>query len=414
MRPLFIDLLFSWPPHGGGDVDMYHVVKGAAGAGLDPLLVLLKDNAWERGQVQAELPFEHQTIAFDPDRFTAEEVAEALRALVAAVQPAFVFLGQGFFLKHLLVRAVPDSVPVISRLHAHEALCFKDITRFRDGKPCPNAWFSTPDTCARCAMDYWAGAIRRNQVSPWLRELLITRPWLPEIQQETRAALKKMYRALVYNQDIADALSPLQIPCQVIPSGIDLNHFPASPWDNVRREPPVVFMPGRAEDPVKGFSVLLRACGMLIDRGISLELRATIAPSPDLPEWVAPLGWLSRKDLYAHYAEAAVVAVPSVWEEPFGLTALEAMAIGRPVIASAVGGLRETVRHGETGLLVPPGDPVALAEAIQELLTHPERAQDMGTRGSDRVKQYSWDHIMRQYYYPLWRPFLPEIPADYA
>jgi len=75
------------------------------------------------------------------------------------------------------------------------------------------------------------------------------------------------------------------------------------------------------------------------------------------------------------------VAIPSVWEEAFPFAALEAMSIGKPVIASAVGGIPEIVEHGVTGLLVAAGDPDALAGAIDELASDPSTARRMGERG---------------------------------
>ena len=81
---------------------------------------------------------------------------------------------------------------------------------------------------------------------------------------------------------------------------------------------------------------------------------------------------------------AAIVVVPSLGEG-FGMVALEAMERGRPVIASAVGGLPEIVDDGRTGLLVPPGDPAALADAIVELATDRARAAAMGAAGRARA-----------------------------
>lgn len=413
MRPLFVDLMFSWPPHGGGDVDIFHVVRSVAEAGLDPLLVVLRDEAWERGQIRDDPPFEVRTHTFAPADYTPDRLIPVLRDMVTGIQPPFVFLGQGFFLKPLLALAVPEHIPVVSRLHAHEAACLKDITRYRDHAPCPNTWFQTPDVCALCALDAWAPAIRQHASVPWLRELLAGRPWLAESRQRLREAWRRITVALVYHSAMADPLAPLNVSCRVVPSGIDLSRFPPHPWHRVRQHPPVVFMPGRAEDPVKGFRVLLEACAALIRQGISLELHATVAPSPDLPAWVVALGWLNHSELSERYAAASVVAVPSVWEEPFGLTALEAMASGRPVVASARGGLMETVVDGETGLLVPPGNPHALAAAIRALLTDPEKARKMGERGTERARRYGWDVITEKYYQPLWRELAPDLDLTY-
>jgi len=86
------------------------------------------------------------------------------------------------------------------------------------------------------------------------------------------------------------------------------------------------------------------------------------------------------------FLAADVALVPSL-TEPFGLVAAEAMACGKPVVASRVGGLQEVVVDHQTGLLVPPGDSELLAEAIQFLITNPHQASEMGKRGRERYEQ---------------------------
>src|SRR5690606_22837516 len=89
---------------------------------------------------------------------------------------------------------------------------------------------------------------------------------------------------------------------------------------------------------------------------------------------------------------SADVAVCAPWYEPFGMTPLEAMACGVPVVASAVGGLIDTVVDGVTGRLVTPRDPAKLAEAVQDLLADPATARTFGRAGHARVEsRYSWD-----------------------
>src|SRR5207237_10347840 len=82
-------------------------------------------------------------------------------------------------------------------------------------------------------------------------------------------------------------------------------------------------------------------------------------------------------ELCAYYGAGDVV-VTTPWYEPFGLTPLEAMACGRPVIGSAVGGLRFTIKNGETGFLVPPFDPEMLAVRLYQLLSQPALRDRMG------------------------------------
>jgi len=93
-----------------------------------------------------------------------------------------------------------------------------------------------------------------------------------------------------------------------------------------------------------------------------------------------------RADIPQVMADLDVFVLPSLWEG-FGLVLVEAMAAGRPVVASAVGPIPEIVVNGETGLLVPPGDPAALAGAIVRLLRDPDRAAAMGRAGRTRVER---------------------------
>ncbi len=101
-----------------------------------------------------------------------------------------------------------------------------------------------------------------------------------------------------------------------------------------------------------------------------------------------------QPDELRYYYSAGDVVVTTPWYEPFGLTPLEAMACGRPVIGSAVGGITSTVVNGETGFLVPPRDPEALADRLQQLLNQPELCRRMGLLARKRVKrEFTWSIV---------------------
>jgi glycosyltransferase involved in cell wall biosynthesis len=84
-----------------------------------------------------------------------------------------------------------------------------------------------------------------------------------------------------------------------------------------------------------------------------------------------------------------VGVVPSIWPEPFGQVAVEAMACGKPVIASAIGGLPDVVADGVSGLLVEPGNVRALQEALRTLLSDPARREQMGMMGRQRARLFT-------------------------
>ncbi len=127
---------------------------------------------------------------------------------------------------------------------------------------------------------------------------------------------------------------------------------------------------------------------------VEAEIAAKVAEFPDRVLWI---NTLLREDQYIElYSHARVFACPSVYE-PFGIINLEAMACERPVVASAVGGIKEVVVPGETGLLVPPADPPALAEALRKVLADPDAAREMGRKGRRRVEErFSWTSIAGQ------------------
>ena len=97
----------------------------------------------------------------------------------------------------------------------------------------------------------------------------------------------------------------------------------------------------------------------------------------------------------ARLSEDFAVALAKHLDETFGISLCEALACERPVVATDFGGFREVVRHGETGLLVPPQDPVALADAIDTLLADPARRHTLALAGrQDVVARFSWPAVV--------------------
>jgi len=192
----------------------------------------------------------------------------------------------------------------------------------------------------------------------------------------------------------------------VVPCGVDTDHFtPAGPAERAAR--PRVLTVGRLV-PRKGFDCAIAAMAMVPDAELvivggppagALDWDEEASRLRKLASWhgiadrVRMTGRVSRARMPAMMRSAdAVVCVP--WYEPFGITALEAMACGTPVVAAAVGGLVDTVVDGVTGVLVPPQQPEALAGALRGLLSNPVRRQTYGVAGRDRaVSRYTWDRV---------------------
>ncbi|HEY0444267.1 MAG TPA: glycosyltransferase [Candidatus Limnocylindrales bacterium] len=118
-----------------------------------------------------------------------------------------------------------------------------------------------------------------------------------------------------------------------------------------------------------------------------------IAAEEGVADRVVFVGRRDRHELAAYY-NAADIFVSTPWYEPFGITPLEAMACGIPVLGSNVGGIKFSVRDGETGYLVPPNDPSALAERAAHLFRHPKLLSVLGRQGIRRVNDlFTWERV---------------------
>jgi glycosyltransferase involved in cell wall biosynthesis len=149
---------------------------------------------------------------------------------------------------------------------------------------------------------------------------------------------------------------------------------------------------GRIDPAAKGLGVLLRAMVMVdapldvYGDGWWLSAARSLTQRLGLSARVNFHGWASAGELAAAYRRATVVAVPSLWPEPFGIVGIEAMSNGRPVVASRVGGIEDWHGGDATGVLVPPGDVGRLAAALNGLLREPDRCRQLGAAGAARVE----------------------------
>jgi len=112
---------------------------------------------------------------------------------------------------------------------------------------------------------------------------------------------------------------------------------------------------------------------------------------------VYPTGAWPHRLVIAALRRSLFTVVPSLWPEPFGLVALETAAAGKPIVASDIGGLRDIVRDGETGLLVPPDDRPALGAAIQRLSTEAELRDRLGAAAKERAATFSPEAIVPRF-----------------
>jgi glycosyltransferase involved in cell wall biosynthesis len=223
--------------------------------------------------------------------------------------------------------------------------------------------------------------------------------WYSFIGMQLRVARKLPHIITVSHASKADIQSEFSLPAErfhVVENGIDTERF--KPMPHIEREPGRIIVTNSADTPLKGLAYLLIAIRKLTDEGRRIRLIVIGTPKRNgsIESLIRTLGLVNvhftghidDEAFVEQYARAAIAVVPSLYEG-FGLPAGEAMACGVPVVSTTGGALAEVV--GDAGILVPPADADALAEAIARLLDHPGLARELGKIGYRRVhERFTW------------------------
>lgn len=200
---------------------------------------------------------------------------------------------------------------------------------------------------------------------------------------------------------------------RIIPNGIDVDHFAknAVPWPEYQDGKTNILFVGRLEKR-KGLRYLLEAyCRLKWEHPNSrlivvgpgnLDRESHSIMSARNPGDVVLVGGVPYQDLPRYYASADIYCSPATGQESFGIVLLEAMACGKPIVASAIEGYMGIIKDGEQGLLFPRRDAHSLASTLAKLVESPEFARRLGETGRRMVEQYRWEVVARQvesYYY---------------
>jgi glycosyltransferase involved in cell wall biosynthesis len=192
----------------------------------------------------------------------------------------------------------------------------------------------------------------------------------------------------------------------VVPNGVDVDRFASGA--SHRHPRPYLLAAGRFTRQ-KGFDVLLEAAAqmqavrsahvdvLIAGDGAEEDRLRRLVEQHRLATNVHFLGAVDAERMATLYRGALAVVVPSRWEG-LPLVCLEAMASGRPVVASAVDGIPDAVLDGQSGLLVPPDDASALADALERLVDDPALADRFGAAGAQRAREiFAWPGIAARY-----------------
>jgi phosphatidylinositol alpha-mannosyltransferase len=194
---------------------------------------------------------------------------------------------------------------------------------------------------------------------------------------------------------------------RIIPNGIDIERFsPDGPIKNFANGKLNILFVGRLEKR-KGIGHLISACAILKKKLPNFRL-IVVGPGtrlrPGYQEQAKELNlddvvftdFVPDFELPEYYRTADICCAPATGGESFGIVLLEAMACGKPVIASNIEGYATVLNHNEEGLLVPPGNEEALAEAILSLSENRSLREQMGAKGKVKAKEYSWGNVAHQ------------------
>jgi glycosyltransferase involved in cell wall biosynthesis len=354
-----------WTRDGGVATHVMASAAALARAGVDVHVLAARDEVRE--------PVPGVTVHPTRELFMADLAPERRIGDVLAVSPSVIHTHQ--FGDPEVTALLQRHAPLVASAHGFSA-CTSGVHYFRPGQ--------------ECQREHGPGCVPNLL----LRGCAHTRDprWLPRGYRNAsgaRASLLRADLALSYSSAIdrhmaingvrRRALAPL---FSTVPTVRGSGH------EHRRR---VVFA-GRVVRP-KGVAVLLRAARavegefVICGNGSGLPAMRRLAGRLGLHERVTFAGWLGPAELARELAEASVVALPSLWPEPFGLVGIEAHAAGRPVVASATGGVSDWLEDGRTGICVRPGDVRALAGVLSELLADPRRQDAMGEAGRRSVAE---------------------------
>lgn len=393
------------PPEGvgGAEAVVWRLARGLADKGQDVHVIATTRGA-SFEEIRDGVPTYHIHSKY-PERFRAwlslwnPGAVSELRALLRRLQPEIVNAHNiHFYLSYHALKIARDAgAATVFSAHDVMPFAYSKLRHFARRGP---RQINLPDAY-RLPRFY---NLKRNRFryNPWRNRVI--RHYLSRYAE----------RRTVPSQALADAFMVNDLPpADVVHNGIDLREWSEADRALVmelRRRfdlggKQVVLIAGRLT-PDKGTVPLLKAMDRLKERLPAMTVLALTARDIDeqipaayshLRSLIRAGGWLGGGELRAAYDLADVVVVPSVIFDTFPTVNLEAMAAGKPVIATCFGGSPEIVIDGETGFVVNPFETSTLAERLERLLEDRDLSREMGRRGRARIReQFALDRQVEQ------------------
>jgi glycosyltransferase involved in cell wall biosynthesis len=307
--------------------------------------------------------------------FPDPEATVHLREVVAGFRPDVVH-GHNWLIRSFLPLKRRRGPRLVVTLHDYGETCAKRTLYDLRQEICSGP---RPGKCLACSAEHYGRAkgwtvTGTNWVSALAESRLVDR--YLAISSAVATGNRLAERGLAY--DVIPNFSAVPAPDEAGPPAL-LDRLPGEPF--------LLFVGALGRH--KGVDVLLEAYGRLDDPPPLVLIGARWPDMPAVPDGVTVLHDWPSAAVAGAWRRCMIGLVPSAWAEPFGLVAVEAMQAGRPLIASAAGGLADIVVDGETGLLTPPGDPTALAAALRRLLADEGLRETMGAAGRTRAATFA-------------------------
>jgi glycosyltransferase involved in cell wall biosynthesis len=398
-----VDSFFSWPPTGGSAVDLMGLMNGLSERGFEVtfFLPIVDDPLFFPAGIvngNGNIKFNVRQIQVEISQYKRDILSEIIGKEIDEYNPEFVFLGDIYSFKPYLAERL-RKYNTIWRFYAYGLICPKCTLSNGDGGFCNNTYFYDMERCKTCIKDN----LEAKAGEPIYRELREADIFSDDYIALLKKGLDNAHFIVVYNDLQRDVLSRTinNKNIAIIPTGVDIEKFQISDFEPEPQMPnsesnTTILMNGRVSDPAKGFSVLHEAFRKLRERHKNIRLLVT-SKFDFKEEGIESTGWVPFDEIHRLYDFSDICVIPSKWEEPFGIVALEAMASGKPVVASRVGGLKDIVVDGETGYLVEGGDVNGLVDRIDRLIKNKELRMKMGIKGIERVKEYEWEKVIDKY-----------------
>ncbi len=328
--------------------------------------------------------------------YTSPPMADALRAFLADRAAA----GARFDVAHVhhLTGMSTDSLGVLAEAGVPTVMTLHDYWLF-----CPRGqmFHHREEACETATIERCTGCL--SSTFPWWVNAENGAERVGAVHDRARAALALPQRLVVPSARALPPFEALGVPRErfaVVENGVDVESLLELPAPAVGPGPLRVGYFGTVM-PSKGLHVLLDAVARLPQGAVRLAIHGNVVPYHGDQSYATKCFQRLRPQDDVHYhgpyglgdlrrllAEVDVLAAPALWHEAFGLTVREALAAGRPVLVSRIGGLQDAVEDGAQGYVLPPGDVDAWAAALQRLAADPREVRRLAAHTRSRARGF--------------------------